>query len=175
MIKSPLPLLGFAAYSGTGKTTLLCQLIPLLKAKGIRVAVLKHAHHDFDIDHLGKDSYELRESGACNVVIASRKRTAIIIEHPDNQKEPSLEDALKQVNDVISPINAPSHRNSAMDGYAISSDDLPTNSAKTYPVSGIAYAGKPSTKPHKKAQLTRIMTGAVMPEGTDTVIMQKSG
>jgi len=98
MIKSPLPLLGFAAYSGTGKTTLLCQLIPLLKAKGIRVAVLKHAHHDFDIDHPGKDSYELRESGACNVVIASRKRTAIIIEHPDNQKEPSLEDALKQVN-----------------------------------------------------------------------------
>ncbi len=98
MIKSPLPLLGFAAYSGTGKTTLLCQLIPLLNAQGIRVAVVKHTHHDFDIDHPGKDSYELRESGASNVVIASRKRTAIIIEHPDNQTEPSLENTLKQVN-----------------------------------------------------------------------------
>ncbi len=97
MIKTTLPVVGFAAYSSTGKTTLLCKLIPLLNAAGIRVAVVKHSHHEFDIDHPGKDSYELRESGANNIVITSRKRTAIIIEHPDNQKEPSLEDALKQV------------------------------------------------------------------------------
>jgi molybdopterin-guanine dinucleotide biosynthesis protein B len=95
MIKYPLPLLGFAAYSGTGKTTLLCKLIPLLKAKGIRIGVVKHAHHDFDIDYPGKDSYELRQSGASNIVIASRKRTAIIIEHADEYEEPTLEDVLK--------------------------------------------------------------------------------
>ena len=97
MIKSPLPLLGFAAYSSTGKTTLLCKLIPLLKSKGIRIGVVKHAHHDIDIDHPKKDSYELRQSGATKVVVASRKRTAIIIEHPDNQEEPTLEGALKNI------------------------------------------------------------------------------
>ncbi len=97
MIKSKLPLLGFAAYSGTGKTTLLCKLIPLLKAKGIRIGVVKHAHHDIDIDHPKKDSYELRQSGASKIVVASRKRTAIIIEHPDNHEEPTLEDTLKNM------------------------------------------------------------------------------
>jgi len=97
MIKSKLPLLGFAAYSGTGKTTLLCKLIPLLKAKGIRIGVVKHAHHNIDIDHPKKDSYELRQSGATKIVVASRKRTAIIIEHPDNAEEPTLEEALKNI------------------------------------------------------------------------------
>ncbi len=97
MIKSSLPLLGFAAYSGTGKTTLLCKIIPLLKSKGIRVGVVKHAHHNIDIDHPKKDSYELRQSGATKIVVASRKRTAIIIEHPDNQEEPTLEEALKNI------------------------------------------------------------------------------
>ena len=99
IIKSQLPLLGFAAYSGTGKTTLLCKIIPLLKAKGIRVAVVKNSHHDVDIDQPDKDSYKLRESGAENIIITSRKRTAIIIEHPDNSKEPSLEDSLKHINE----------------------------------------------------------------------------
>jgi len=97
MLKSPLPLLGFAAYSGTGKTTLLCKLIPLLKTQGIRIAVVKHSHHHFDIDHPGKDSYELRESGANQIVVASRKRTAIIIEHPDEAEEPNLERALNNI------------------------------------------------------------------------------
>ncbi len=97
MIKFPLPLLGFAAYSGTGKTTLLCKIIPLLKAKGIRIGVVKHAHHDIDIDHPKKDSYELRQSGATKIIVASRKRTAIIIEHPDNHEEPTLEEALNNI------------------------------------------------------------------------------
>ena len=97
MINSPLPLLGFAAYSGTGKTTLLCKLIPLLTAKSIHIGVVKHAHHDIDIDYPKKDSYELRQSGAMKVVVASRKRTAIINEHPDNQEEPTLEGALKNI------------------------------------------------------------------------------
>ena len=91
------PLVGFAAYSGTGKTTLLSQLIPLLKAKGLRIGVIKHAHHDFDIDYPKKDSYILRKAGAETVLIASRKRTAIIMEHPDLSEEPSLEDALSKI------------------------------------------------------------------------------
>ena len=76
------PLLGFAAYSGTGKTTLLKQLIPLLKARGIRLAVIKHAHHDFDIDHPGKDSYALRKAGADQMLIASSRRWALMVETP---------------------------------------------------------------------------------------------
>ena len=55
-MKAPIPILGFSAYSGTGKTTLLRQLIPLLKARGLRVSVIKHAHHHFELDFPGKDS-----------------------------------------------------------------------------------------------------------------------
>jgi molybdopterin-guanine dinucleotide biosynthesis protein MobB len=91
------PLLGFAAYSGTGKTTLLCKLIPLLKQQGLRIGVIKHAHHDFDIDYPKKDSYEIRKSGAERVLITSHKRTAIIIEHPDIGDEPSFTDALATI------------------------------------------------------------------------------
>jgi len=98
MINFPLPLLGFSAYSGTGKTTLLCKLIPLLKEKGIRVAVIKHTHHDIDIDHPKKDSYKLRQAGSIKTILASRKRTSIIIEHPDNAEEPALENVLKNIN-----------------------------------------------------------------------------
>ena len=94
MADFPLPLLGFAAYSGTGKTTLLCKLIPLLKDKGYRIGIIKHTHHNIDIDQPGKDSFELRESGASQIVIASRHRTATIIEHPLEKKEPLLADAL---------------------------------------------------------------------------------
>lgn len=75
-----LPLLGFAAWSGTGKTTLLEQLIPLLVARGLRLGVLKHAHHDFDIDQPGKDSHRLRKAGANQMMVASRRRHARIIE-----------------------------------------------------------------------------------------------
>ena len=97
MNKNLPPLIGFAAYSGTGKTTLLCQLIPLLKNKGLRIGVIKHAHHHFDIDHPKKDSYELRKSGADTLLITSHKRTAIIIEHPEVSAEPSFEDALANI------------------------------------------------------------------------------
>jgi molybdopterin molybdotransferase len=75
--------------------------------------------------------------------------------------------------DIYSPINVPSHTNSAMDGYAIAGDDLPNKEIQNYTVSGISYAGKPSTNTHKAGQVTRIMTGAIMPKGTDTVIMQE--
>ena len=61
-MNSPKPMLGFAAFSGTGKTTLLEKLIPQLVEDGIRIAMVKHAHHAFDIDKPGKDSHRLRKA-----------------------------------------------------------------------------------------------------------------
>ena len=71
---------GFAGYSGSGKTTLVEQLIVLLKARGLRVSVVKHAHHKFDIDHPGKDTYRHRAAGAFEVVVASSNRLALMRE-----------------------------------------------------------------------------------------------
>jgi len=88
-----LPVLGFAAFSGTGKTTLLKQLIPLLAAQGVRVAVIKHAHHNFDIDQPGKDSYELRKAGATQMLVASSQRRALMTENTTPQ-EPRLHELI---------------------------------------------------------------------------------
>ena len=70
----------FAGFSGSGKTMLVERLIPALKMRGLRVSVVKHAHHKFDIDHPGKDTYRHREAGAFEVVVASDKRLALIRE-----------------------------------------------------------------------------------------------
>lgn len=94
MIQFPLPLIGLCAHSGTGKTTLLTQLIPLLIKRDLRIGVIKHAHHKFDIDHPGKDSYEFRQAGAEQVAVASKNRIAWIKEHKDDNDEPVLSDAL---------------------------------------------------------------------------------
>jgi molybdopterin-guanine dinucleotide biosynthesis protein B len=72
--------IGFAGFSGAGKTTLVERLIPVLKWKGQRVSVVKHAHHKFDIDHPGKDTYRHREAGAFEVVVGSDRRLALIRE-----------------------------------------------------------------------------------------------
>lgn len=90
------PLLGFAAYSGTGKTTLLVQLIPELKKRGLRIAVIKHAHHNFDVDKPGKDSYELRKAGAAPMLISSSKRTVIMIDN-EHEEEPELQNLLQHI------------------------------------------------------------------------------
>lgn len=71
---------GFAGFSGSGKTTLVERLIPALKLLGLRVSVVKHAHHSFDIDHPGKDSWRHRQAGAFEVVIASNQRLALLRE-----------------------------------------------------------------------------------------------
>jgi molybdopterin-guanine dinucleotide biosynthesis adapter protein len=71
---------GFAGYSGSGKTQLVERLIPALKLRGLRVSVVKHAHHDFDIDHPGKDTWRHREAGAFEVVAASDRRLALMRE-----------------------------------------------------------------------------------------------
>ena len=88
------PVLGFVAYSGTGKTTLLVKLLPLLKLQGLKIAMIKHAHHDFDIDKPGKDSYELRKAGADQMLIASDKRMALMTECNGEQSLESLVDRL---------------------------------------------------------------------------------
>jgi molybdopterin-guanine dinucleotide biosynthesis adapter protein len=89
-----IPILGFAAFSGTGKTTLLAQIIPLLKQQGLRIALIKHSHHNFQIDQPGKDSFRLREAGATPVMLISSHRRAIITEFASVQ-EPKLDDQLK--------------------------------------------------------------------------------
>jgi molybdopterin-guanine dinucleotide biosynthesis adapter protein len=66
--------LGIVGWSGSGKTTLITRLMPVLIARGIRVATLKHAHHKFDVDQPGKDSYEHRKAGACEVIVSSARR-----------------------------------------------------------------------------------------------------
>ena len=81
--KFKVPVLGLAAYSGTGKTTLLVKLLPLMKLQGLRVAMIKQTHHDFEIDKPGKDSFELRKAGADQVLLASDKRSALITEYEE--------------------------------------------------------------------------------------------
>lgn len=88
-IDCSVPLLGFAARSGTGKTTLLTQVLPLLVEKGLRVGLVKYSHHDFDIDRPGKDSYRLREAGATPVLLTSPHRRAVITEF-DHGYQPDL-------------------------------------------------------------------------------------
>lgn len=71
---------GFAGWSGSGKTTLIEQLIPRFVARGIKVSLIKHAHHNFDIDTPGKDSYRHRHAGAHEVLVSSEKRWALMHE-----------------------------------------------------------------------------------------------
>jgi molybdopterin-guanine dinucleotide biosynthesis protein B len=71
---SGMKVLGIVGWSGSGKTTLLTRLIPLLVSRGLRIATLKHAHHAFDVDQPGKDSYEHRKAGASEVIVSSARR-----------------------------------------------------------------------------------------------------
>jgi molybdopterin-guanine dinucleotide biosynthesis adapter protein len=88
--------LGLAGWSGSGKTTLLVRLIPLLVQRGHRVATIKHAHHEFDVDLPGKDSFEHRKAGASEVLIASSRRW-VQMHELRNEAEPSLPILLRRV------------------------------------------------------------------------------
>ncbi len=88
--------IGFCGYSGSGKTTLVEQLITRLKLAGQRVSVVKHAHHAFDIDHEGKDSWRHRHAGAFEVVIASDRRLAKMREF-ETRAAPSVHDLLAEL------------------------------------------------------------------------------
>jgi molybdopterin-guanine dinucleotide biosynthesis protein B len=97
-VTSSIPLLGFAAWSGAGKTTLLTRLLPILRAGGLEIALIKHAHHDFDIDHPGKDSYVLRQAGASQVLVASSRRMALLVENPpDREIAPVLSELVARI------------------------------------------------------------------------------
>lgn len=87
---------GLAGWSGAGKTTLLSKLIPALTAQGLRVSTLKHAHHNFDLDTPGKDSWVHRQSGATEVAIVSANRYAIMHELR-GQPEPTIEELLPRL------------------------------------------------------------------------------
>ncbi|HCG8585386.1 TPA: bifunctional molybdopterin-guanine dinucleotide biosynthesis adaptor protein MobB/molybdopterin molybdotransferase MoeA [Vibrio parahaemolyticus] len=293
-----IPILGFAAYSGTGKTTLLEALLPKLTEAGLRIGMLKHAHHNFDVDKPGKDSYRLRKAGASQMLIASRNRFALMTETPEAEAEfeylltrfdedkldvvlvegckniafpkielhreevgkpwlyphddniiaiasdtAELDSELPQMNindldaiaqfvlqyvqeakapkskekdaaccdtlspaflsvvqgqekilslvntvseieackienaygrvlaeDIISPVNVPQYTNSAMDGYAIRSDDVDRDS---YQVVAEVMAGHAYDQPLQVGQAVKIMTGAPTPRNGDTVVMRE--
>ncbi|HAS6638213.1 bifunctional molybdopterin-guanine dinucleotide biosynthesis adaptor protein MobB/molybdopterin molybdotransferase MoeA [Vibrio parahaemolyticus] len=293
-----IPILGFAAYSGTGKTTLLEALLPKLTEAGLRIGMLKHAHHNFDVDNPGKDSYRLRKAGASQMLIASRNRFALMTETPEAEAEfeylltrfdedkldvvlvegckniafpkielhreevgkpwlyphdeniiaiasdsAELDSELPQMNindldaiaqfvlqyvqdakapkskekdaaccdtlspaflsvvqgqekilslvntvseieackienaygrvlaeDIISPVNVPQYTNSAMDGYAIRSDDVDRDS---YQVVAEVMAGHAYDQPLQVGQAVKIMTGAPTPRNGDTVVMRE--
>ena len=80
------PIIGFAAFSGTGKTTLLEKLIPLLTRTGLNVGLIKASHHDVDPDKPGKDSYRLRKAGACQLLLSTPKRSICYTEYPQEQE-----------------------------------------------------------------------------------------
>jgi molybdopterin-guanine dinucleotide biosynthesis adapter protein len=88
--------IGIAGYSGSGKTTLIEKVIPVLVGEGLRVSLIKHAHHEFDVDQPGKDSYRHRHAGCAEVLVSSSKRWALMHELR-GAPEPSLQDLLRQV------------------------------------------------------------------------------
>ncbi len=92
----PLPVVGFVGASGSGKTTLITALLPELSAAGLRVAVLKHARHGFDMDRPGKDSYRAREAGAAQVLVASASRWVLMTEVDAPLEEPPFHALLAQ-------------------------------------------------------------------------------
>jgi molybdopterin-guanine dinucleotide biosynthesis protein B len=87
---------GFAGYSGSGKTTLIEQLIPLITQRGFIVSLIKHAHHTFDIDQPGKDSYRHRKAGCTEVLVTSSRRWALIHELR-GAPEPELHEHVKRI------------------------------------------------------------------------------
>lgn len=90
-----IPMIGFSAFSGTGKTTLIEQLVRVLKQKGYRLAVIKHDAHRFEIDREGKDSWRFAQAGADMTIISSREKTAII-----EQRERCFSEVVAAVHDV---------------------------------------------------------------------------
>ncbi|MDA1117417.1 MAG: molybdopterin-guanine dinucleotide biosynthesis protein B [Proteobacteria bacterium] len=87
---------GFAGWSGSGKTTLIEKLIPRFVQRGLRVSLIKHAHHTFDVDHAGKDSYRHRQAGATEVLVTSSRRWVLMHELRGAQ-EPSFDEQLKHL------------------------------------------------------------------------------
>lgn len=98
-MSGPSAIFGISGWSGSGKTTLLTRLIPEIRDRGLTVSTIKHAHHRFDIDQPGKDSYEHRAAGATEVLVSSAARWALIHEHR-GAPEPSLAELIVQMTPV---------------------------------------------------------------------------
>src|SRR5438477_10688271 len=94
--RASMKIFGFAGYSGSGKTTLIERLIPLFTERGIRVSLIKHAHHTFDVDQPGKDSYRHRKAGCTEVLVTSSRRWALVHELR-GASEPTLADQVKRM------------------------------------------------------------------------------
>ena len=92
-------IIGIVGWKDVGKTFFVTEIIKILVHRGYKVGTIKHAHHDFDIDKPGTDSYKHRESGSSEVIISSSKRWAKIIEN-NNKKEKNLNELLKEFNDI---------------------------------------------------------------------------
>lgn len=92
--RDPMKVIGMAGWSGSGKTTLVEQLIPHFTARGLRVSVIKHAHHGFDLDKPGKDSYRHREAGAVQVLMLSNDRW-VLMHELRGAPEPTLDEQLR--------------------------------------------------------------------------------
>ena len=90
--------MGIVGWSGSGKTTLIVALLPLLRARGLSVSTVKHAHHGFDMDRPGKDTYRHREAGAREVLVATGKRWALL--HEVDGEEPALPELLTRLSPV---------------------------------------------------------------------------
>ena len=90
---------GFAGWSGSGKTTLIEQLIPRFVQRGLRVSLIKHAHHTFDVDQPGKDSYRHRQAGAAEILVTSSRRW-VLMHELRGAHEPSFEDQVKRISPV---------------------------------------------------------------------------
>src|SRR5208282_6133742 len=92
----PMRVIGLAGWSGSGKTTLITKVIPVLTRRGFKISTIKHAHHEFDIDKPGKDSWLHRQAGASEVMVASARRFALMHELRD-APEPSLEELMARM------------------------------------------------------------------------------
>ena len=92
----PMRVVGLAGWSGSGKTTLITKVIPVLTRRGLKIATIKHAHHEFDIDRPGKDSWLHREAGASEVIVSSGRRWALVHELR-SEAEPSLVELLAKL------------------------------------------------------------------------------
>ncbi len=90
---------GLAGWSGSGKTTLIVRIVPLIVARGISVSTVKHAHHNFDVDKPGKDSFKHRDAGATEVLVTSANRWALMHELRGTP-EPTLDDLLSRMSEV---------------------------------------------------------------------------
>src|SRR5438552_10346370 len=97
--ENAMKVIGLAGWSGAGKTTLLARVIPHLLGKGLRVSVIKHAHHEFDVDVPGKDSWIHRQSGASEVLVSSTRRWALMHELR-GAAEPRLQELLAKMSRV---------------------------------------------------------------------------